>query len=94
VYHFILTVGDEVGLLCMLSMAFEIVLICLLFVPSSRIHFSQPSCNREFGKKLVLVLQYVREGLLGIGWIVTSAWFYRWWYTRHGWNLSQATPSQ
>jgi hypothetical protein len=88
-------------LLCMLSMAFEIVLICLLFVPSSRIRFSQPSCNREFGKKLVLNLawavQYVREGVLSIGWIAGSSWFYRWWSKRHGRNLGQAVamiPSQ
>ncbi|KAJ2917890.1 hypothetical protein MD484_g2500, partial [Candolleomyces efflorescens] len=87
--------------LCMLSMAFEIVLVCLLFVPSSRIRFSQPSCNREFGKKLILnlawAIQYVREGVLGIGWIVGGAWFYRWWYKSYGRSLSQAvvvTPPQ
>ncbi|KAJ2928182.1 hypothetical protein H1R20_g8892, partial [Candolleomyces eurysporus] len=81
-------------LLCLLSIAFEAVLICLVFVPSPRIHFSQPSCNREFGKKLVLNLawafQYVREGLLSIGWIMASVWFYRRWYNRHRQNVNRA----
>ncbi|KAJ2930531.1 hypothetical protein H1R20_g6566, partial [Candolleomyces eurysporus] len=73
-------------LLCVLSMGFEIALICVLFVPSSRIHFSQPSCNQEFGKRLVFnlawALQYLREGFLGIVWIVGTAWFWRWWDKR------------
>jgi hypothetical protein len=88
-------------LLYMLSMAFEIVLICLLFAPSSRIRFSQRSCNREFGKKLVLnlawAIQYVREGVLCIVWIAGSAAFYRWWYKHHGQRLGQEVtinPSQ
>ena len=81
-------------LLCLLSIGFEVVLVCLLFVPSSRIHFSQPSCS-QLGKGLVFnlawVLQYVREGLLSIIWIMGNAWFWRWWDKRQRRSANQTT---
>ncbi|RXW19833.1 hypothetical protein EST38_g6020 [Candolleomyces aberdarensis] len=34
------------------SFFFEIALICLMFIPSKAIKFSQPACNKEFGTAL------------------------------------------
>ncbi|KAJ2923408.1 hypothetical protein H1R20_g13685, partial [Candolleomyces eurysporus] len=34
------------------SFLFEIVLICLMFIPTKAIKFSQPACNRDFGTAL------------------------------------------
>jgi hypothetical protein len=42
----------EVQLLRALSLGsfmFEIIMICLVFIPTKGIKFSQPGCNREFG---------------------------------------------
>lgn len=31
------------------SLLFEIVLLCLMFIPSKAIKFSQPACNKQYG---------------------------------------------
>jgi hypothetical protein len=45
----------EVQLLRALSLGsfiFEIVMICLVFIPTKGIKFSQPGCNRRFGTEI------------------------------------------
>ncbi|TFK17766.1 hypothetical protein FA15DRAFT_675841, partial [Coprinopsis marcescibilis] len=36
----------------MVSLAFEIALVCVMYVPSEAISFSQPACNKDFGMEM------------------------------------------
>ncbi|KAG2009461.1 hypothetical protein CC2G_012395 [Coprinopsis cinerea AmutBmut pab1-1] len=38
--------------LTILSLAFTIALVCLMYVPSEKINFSQPACSQVFGREL------------------------------------------
>ncbi|KAG2002237.1 hypothetical protein CC2G_004443 [Coprinopsis cinerea AmutBmut pab1-1] len=68
-----------------LNMAFEIALICMVFIPTrvTKLKFSQPACNQKFGTKLWFnlawelpyAMQMVGTFLfLGIAWAIFKGW--------------------
>ncbi|KAJ2936263.1 hypothetical protein H1R20_g831, partial [Candolleomyces eurysporus] len=56
--------------LALLSLIFEIILIFLILTPTKRIQFSQPACNREYGKALWYNVAWVAPVAVQSGFIL------------------------
>ncbi|KAG6848123.1 hypothetical protein H0H93_003225, partial [Arthromyces matolae] len=50
------------------SLAFEIAMICIVFVPSSTFQFSQPACNQSYGDKLWIKLLWELPYIINFAW--------------------------
>ncbi|RXW22633.1 hypothetical protein EST38_g3216 [Candolleomyces aberdarensis] len=80
----------------LLSLIFEIILICLMFISTKRIRFSQPACSREYGKALwynvawVLPVAIQSTVMLAIFFFALGAT--RWWTSRKAYEVPAPIP--
>ncbi|KAG6902645.1 hypothetical protein C0995_013770 [Termitomyces sp. Mi166 len=66
------TNSTEVFLLKVLSLgslAFETVMVCLIFISPNRLTFSQPACDRLFGDKLWIELLWETPYIVQMTWL-------------------------
>ncbi|KAF8071462.1 hypothetical protein FPV67DRAFT_1447018 [Lyophyllum atratum] len=52
------------------SLAYWITMICVIFIPSPHITFSQPACNKDYGQKLWVVLLWPLPFVIQLVWVV------------------------
>ncbi|RXW22657.1 hypothetical protein EST38_g3215 [Candolleomyces aberdarensis] len=83
-------------ILALLSLIFEITLICLIFIPTNRIRFSQPACSREYGKGLwynvVWVLPVAIQSIAILVLFFLALRATRWWTSRRAYEVPAPMP--